>query len=91
MQKPVNQSYIDAIKKIRHSKHDDAIKTNQFWLNILSKKRFYNDDYHEIESYKAWIDTITPKRLQKAANNYFKSATKITTILNPKEPSNDRH
>ena len=50
------------------------IKTNEYWLSILSRATLWGFDPERILTYEARVKAVTPEKLNEIANKYLNSA-----------------
>jgi len=82
--KPINQSYIDAIKKKKIIAIEQSMKTADFWQYKLYNYAFYNDDLKKINQYKSLYNSVDPLQIQNTAKHYLNAHNVVHSELNPK-------
>jgi zinc protease len=64
---------------------ETKVKENQYWLSYLKNRDQINQTPLSFEQYKAIVESITKKDLQKLAKNYFTSDHYVRVVLMPEE------
>ncbi|MEO5648255.1 MAG: insulinase family protein, partial [Chitinophagaceae bacterium] len=60
-----------------------SLKENASWLSTLQKMKFPGNDPKYFVDYATYIDALTPKDIQKAANMLLSGQNLVTGILRP--------
>jgi zinc protease len=71
------------VKETWKKKYEEDIKTNNYWLSILSSSAINKTDPKRILTYEKRVDALTIEDIKKAAVKYFDLNNYVTAILLP--------
>jgi len=78
-EKAINNTIENKIKE-----HKEKIKENKWWLNTIKSDDFNNEDFKNFDYIKFW-SSITPKKVQKAANKFLSKDVSVEIIQTKKK------
>lgn len=76
------QEDLDKVKSQWHEKHRESLEKNGWWSSAMESTLFWGRNKDNKLKYDAWIDKLTVKDVQEAANKIF-AASNYTAILYP--------
>ena len=79
-----DQKSVDNIVKNKLKEHSETIKKNRYWLNVLKRDDFENINYKDFD-YNAFWESLTPKKIQKAAKKFLNEDSVIEVIQTSEE------
>jgi zinc protease len=71
------------VKETWKKKYEEDIKTNTYWIGILTSAEINKTDPKRALTYEKRIDALTAEMVKNAANKYFDLHNYITGILLP--------
>ena len=71
------------VKETWKKKYEEDIKTNNYWLSILSSSEINKTDPKRILTYEKRVDALTIEDIKKAAVKYFDLNNYVTAIMLP--------
>lgn len=71
---------VDKVKKHMLKSHEDAVRTNNYWISTLRRHAQSGVDMHT--GYEKKTNALSPASLQKSAKSFFDSSTKLKLIMN---------
>ena len=74
---------LDKVKKAMVKQLDDALKTNGYWLSIITAYDRYGFDLNS--NNKTLIESQTPEKISAFMKEFLKNANKITIAMLPEE------
>jgi len=81
-------TYLDKVKKQWKEEHKTNFKENGVWLNQLLQYKLQGGDPNRFVKYETFVDRLTVKDVQQAANLVFNGKNAFTAILMPENYSN---
>ncbi|MEP7258080.1 MAG: insulinase family protein, partial [Flavitalea sp.] len=80
-----DQSYLDKVKQQWREQHKVSVKENEYWLNELLSFKFPGGDPKRFLQYEKYIDKLTVKDVQQAAELVLAGKNHLTAVLMPGE------
>ena len=74
---------LDKVKTQWIEKYRSNQKENAYWLGQLQQVTFWGRDKAHVLNYEAWVNALTAKDIQDAANKYFDGKNRFTAVLTP--------
>lgn len=82
-----SQEYLDKVKKQWLEDHKTQIKENGTWLEQLLTFKAQGGDPKRFLEYEKYVNALTPKDVQQAANLILNGKNQFFAILMPEEPA----
>ena len=76
---------LDKVKQQWREQHKVSIKENSAWLGQLQSFTFPGDDPKYFIEYEKYVNALTPKGIQDAANLLLTGKNVVTAILRPEK------
>ena len=88
----VPDSLVAKVREIQLKERETALKTNRFWLSVMSKFDADNEPYSNYKLREEFVRNLTPDRILASAKKYLTGANFGEFVLKPdpaalKEPS----
>lgn len=77
------QKDLDKVKATWHEQHREKMKDNNYWSDKMQGVMFWGSDRKNVLDYDKWIDKLTTKDIQDAANQFLNGKNEFTSILYP--------
>ena len=74
------------VQKYMLKQYENAIKSNDYWRNIVWRNYTMNEDNHT--TYKHIIESQTPQTISAFVREFLNGANKVSVIMMPKEEKN---
>lgn len=74
-----DQKSLDNIVKNKLKEHAERLKQNGYWKNVIESDDFNNEDFKDFDYDKFW-KSLTPKKVQKAAQKFLKEDSVLELI-----------
>lgn len=74
---------LDKVKKAMLKQFDDGLKTNGYWLSVITAYDRYGMDMNS--NCKSLIESQTPEKISAFVKEFLKTANKITIAMLPEE------
>ena len=74
---------VEKVAETALQKYKVSIKTNEYWLSILSRATLFGFDPERILTYEARVKAVTPEKLMETANKYLNSANVYKALWLP--------
>ena len=74
------------VQKYMLKQYENAIKSNDYWRNIVWRNYTMNEDNHT--TYKHIIESQTPQTISAFVEEFLNGANKVSVIMMPKEEKN---
>ena len=74
------------VQKYMLKQYENAIKSNDYWRNIVWRNYTMNEDNHTM--YKHIIESQTPQTISAFVREFLNGANKVSVIMMPKEEKN---
>ena len=84
-QYPVQEEYIQKVKKALLRKHELNLRENGYWHSIISFYYEHGEDPRQIQEYENQVESITADRIKQAAQMYFNEHSRARFYLLPEE------
>ncbi|HEY6977479.1 MAG TPA: insulinase family protein, partial [Chitinophagaceae bacterium] len=81
--KGIEQKDLDKVKETLKKHHEESLKENDYWLDVLTNSWIEKNDPQWILAYNQKLDAITTQDLQDAAKKYFNMQNYIKAVLMP--------
>ncbi len=78
-----DQKDLDKVKSTWHEQHREKLKDNNYWTAQLEQVMMRGKDKQHLLDYDKWVDGLTTKDIQDAANKLFNGKNELTAILYP--------
>ena len=79
----VDASMLDKVKKNMLKNADNALKTNDYWMNVIYMNYRYGLDIHT--DYKKVIEAQTPQTIMNFVKEFLNNSDKVTVVMLPQE------
>ncbi len=80
---PVADSVVAKVREMQKKERETAMKTNGFWLNVLSGFERDGEPYSNIKLRDEFIAKLTPDQVQTAAKKYLAGTNFAEFVLKP--------
>ena len=74
-----DQKSVDNILKNKLKEHTEKLKQNRYWLGVINSDDFDDEDFKNFDYDKFW-ETLTPKKIQKAAQKFLNNESVLEVI-----------
>ncbi len=81
--KGIEQKDLDKVKETLEKHHEESLKENDYWLDVLTNSWIEKNDPQWMLNYNQKVDAITTQDLQNAAKKYFNMQNYIKAVLMP--------
>lgn len=82
---PVSEDELNKVKENWLKNRKEDLKTNAFWLSILSSALQHHEDPTHIFTYEDRVRHLTPKDIQEAAKIYLDTSNYIQVVMYPEK------
>ncbi|MFZ6820404.1 M16 family metallopeptidase [Undibacterium sp. Ji22W] len=82
---PVSEDELNKVKENWLKNRKEDLKTNNFWLSILSSSLQHHEDPAHIFTYEDRVKHLTPKDIQEAAKIYLDTNNYIQIVMYPEK------
>ncbi|MFA9273284.1 MAG: M16 family metallopeptidase [Candidatus Aquirickettsiella gammari] len=82
---PVSEEELNKVKENWLKNRKEALKTNNFWLSMLSSALQHHEDPAHIFTYEDRVKHLTPKEIQEAAKIYLDTNNYIQVVMSPEK------
>ena len=83
METECDASMVAKVKELMLKQADDAVKTNGYWLNIMSHWNKYGIDMHT--DYKKLVEAQTPETIMQFMKEFNASGNRLSVCMMPAE------
>ena len=83
METECDASMVAKVKELMLKQADDAVKTNGYWLNIMSHWNKYGIDMHT--DYKKLVEAQTPEAIMQFMKEFNASGNRLSVCMMPAE------
>ena len=70
---------LEKVKKHMLKSHEDAVRTNSYWINELRRYELSGVDTYT--GYAKKVNALSPASLQKAAKSFFSNPTSLKLVM----------
>jgi zinc protease len=81
----ISQKDLDKVKETLRKQNDDKMKTNDHWLDVLTRTWIEHDNPAWIYDWSKILAALTVEDMQKIAKEYFNMDNFIKAVLNPEK------
>lgn len=82
---PVSEEELNKVKENWLKNRKESLKTNAFWLSLLSSSLQHHEDPSHIFTYEDRVKRLTPKDIQEAAKIYLDTNNYIQVVMYPEK------
>lgn len=75
----ISKTDIEKVKKHMLKSHEDAVRTNSYWINEL--RRYELSGVNTYTGYAKKVNALSPASLQKAAKSFFSNPTSLKLVM----------
>ena len=62
---------LNGVKENKLKVHQENLRQNNYWLNVIYNKDYNATDLTELEKYETYVQNMTRESLKEAANQFF--------------------
>ncbi len=79
----IEENELNKVKQSRLVRIDEQVKTNGYWMSVISTNLQQGNDILTLEEARARISRVTKEDLQRAAQKYLKPENRLQFVLVP--------
>jgi zinc protease len=87
---PVEARYVDQLKEQNRRSREESVRSNSFWLGGLLGALERGEDPHELLTWDARNDSLSPEEVHAAAKRWLDVPNTVEAVLLPAEPEDDQ-
>ncbi|MBR7800053.1 M16 family metallopeptidase [Undibacterium fentianense] len=81
----VTEEELHKVKENWLKNRKEEVKTNEFWIGVLSDANFLQEDAAKVFDYENQIQQLKPEDIQQAARIYFDLSNQIQIVMYPEK------